>query len=110
MGRNPRLRPARLASKLLQIRKNLGLSQNQMIRSLGFEGQLIQSHISAYEQEGDKGREPPLGVLLQYARVAGIPVEALINDDLDLESLERSLISSNSSKVRRSPRSRSKTE
>lgn len=103
MGRNPRLRPVRLAFKLLQIRKNLGLSQNQMIRSLGFEGQLIQSHISAYEQEGDKGREPPLGVLLQYARVARIPVEALIDDDLDLESFEESLVSSNSRKAKRNP-------
>jgi transcriptional regulator with XRE-family HTH domain len=85
MGRNPRQRPARLAAKLLQIRESLGLSQNQMIRRLGFAGELIQSHISAYEQGGEKGREPPLGVLLEYARAAGTTVEVLIDDRLNLE-------------------------
>ncbi|MBC7997012.1 MAG: helix-turn-helix transcriptional regulator [Leptolyngbya sp.] len=85
MGHASRQRPARLASKLLQIRKFLGLSQNQMIRRLGFKGELIQSHISAYEQEGENGREPPLGVLLQYARTVKAPVEVLIDDRLDLE-------------------------
>jgi transcriptional regulator with XRE-family HTH domain len=85
MGRNPRQRPARLAAKLLQIRESLGLSQNQMIRRLGFAGELIQSHISAYEQGGEKGREPPLGVLLEYARAVGTTVETLIDDRLNLE-------------------------
>ncbi len=56
MGRKARQTSARLAMKLLQIRQKLGLSQNQMIRHLGFEGELIQSHISAYEQENEKLR------------------------------------------------------
>jgi transcriptional regulator with XRE-family HTH domain len=87
MGRAPRQTPARLAEKLLFIRtKMLGLSQNEMIRRLGFEGELIQSHISAYEQENEKlRREPPLGVLLQYARVAKTSVENLIDDRLEVE-------------------------
>lgn len=38
-------------------------------------------HISEYES--DK-REPPLTVLLQYARMAGVQVEVLIDDELDL--------------------------
>jgi|SRR5579885_353772 transcriptional regulator with XRE-family HTH domain len=95
MGRSVRRRntgqtPARLAEKLLQIRKRLGLSQNQMIRRLGFEGELRQSHISAYEQQNEKLRRvPPPGVLLAYARAisktgGGEFLEALIDDSIDL--------------------------
>jgi transcriptional regulator with XRE-family HTH domain len=39
------------------------------------------SHVSGYERGT---REPPLDVLLQYARAAGVPVEVLIDDKLDL--------------------------
>lgn len=95
MGRNARRRsvsqtPTRLSSKLLQIRTRLGLSQNQMIRRLGFEGELIQSHISAYEQENEKLRRvPPPGVLLAYARAisttgGGEFLEALLDDEMEL--------------------------
>ena len=95
MGRSVRRRntgqtPARLAEKLLQIRKRLGLSQNQMIRRLGFEGELSQSHISAYEQQNEKLRRvPPPGVLLAYARAmskmgGGEFLEALIDDSMEL--------------------------
>lgn len=79
----PRQKPIRLAEKLLQIRNALGLSQNGMIRRLGFEGQLIQAHISAYERNR-VNRIPPLGVVLQYARCAGIEMEVLVDDSLDL--------------------------
>ena len=79
MGGKARQRPARLAEKLLQIRTALGLSQNEMIRRLGVE--LSQNRISDYEL----GRgEPPLPLLLRYARVAGVCLERLVDDDLDL--------------------------
>jgi transcriptional regulator with XRE-family HTH domain len=81
----PRQKPLRLAEKLLRIRIALGLSQNEMIRRLGFEGELIQAHISAYERKREN-RVPPLGVVLQYARCAGISTEVLIDDKLDLPS------------------------
>lgn len=90
MGRNAHLTPARLASKLLQIRLKLCLSQNQMIRRLGFEGELIQSHISAYEQENEGLRRvPPPLVLLAYARAisttgGGEFLEALLDDGMEL--------------------------
>ena len=90
MGRNAHHTPAQLASKLLQIRLKLGLSQNQMIRRLGFHGQLIQSHISAYEQENEKLRRvPPPSVLLAYARTisttgGGEFLEAMLDDEMDL--------------------------
>jgi transcriptional regulator with XRE-family HTH domain len=82
MGR-PRQKPQRLAEKLLHIRRALNLSQNEMISRLGFKGELIQAHISAYERQR-QNRVPPLGVVLQYARCAGVPMEMIVNDDLDL--------------------------
>lgn len=81
MGRAARLRPRRLAEKLLQIRNALGLSQNELIRHLNFTDVLYQSNISGFEL-GE--REPPLPVLLQYARVAGVSMEALVDDEVDL--------------------------
>jgi transcriptional regulator with XRE-family HTH domain len=76
-----RPRPERLAEKLLQIRNALGLSQAEMLRRLGVEDQIEYTVISKYEI----GRnEPPLIILLQYARVAGVHVEALIDDELEL--------------------------
>lgn len=78
---NPRPKPERLAEKLLQIRSALGLSQTQMLRRLGLEDVISYPKISSYES-GD--REPTLMVLLQYARVAGVHVEALIDDELNL--------------------------
>jgi transcriptional regulator with XRE-family HTH domain len=94
MGRNIRRRTAhtsaRLAAKLLQIRTSLGLSQNQMIRRMGLEGELIQSHISAYEQQNEKLRRvPPPNVLLAYARAisttgGGEFLEAMLDDEMEL--------------------------
>lgn len=81
MGTKGRPKPARLASKLLEIRSKLGLSQNGLIRRMGLADQLVQAEISAYEHGL---REPPLQVLLQYARTANILVEWLIDDEIDL--------------------------
>jgi transcriptional regulator with XRE-family HTH domain len=76
-----RQRAERLAGKLLQIRIALGLSQSQMLRRLGAEDMVLYQRISEYER-GE--REPPLPILLRYARVAGVNTEALIDDELDL--------------------------
>jgi transcriptional regulator with XRE-family HTH domain len=81
MGRTARSRPARLAEKLLQIRVSLGLSQNDMIRRLGLSDTLYQSNISGFELSE---REPSLPILLRYAQVAGVYVDVLIDDQLDL--------------------------
>lgn len=87
MGRSSRPKPKRLASKLLYVRSQLGLTQEQMLERLDYKkSPLYVSQISEFEQGK---REPPLLVLLQYARVAGVPMEALVDDDLDLpEPLE----------------------
>jgi transcriptional regulator with XRE-family HTH domain len=81
MGKSVRERPARLAEKLRHIRKAFGLSQNGMIRRMGLTDKIIQADISTYEIDQ---REPPLKVLLAYARAANVAVEALIDDDLSL--------------------------
>lgn len=81
MGRVARPKPARLAEKLLQIRVALSLSQNGMLARLGLDERLFRSAISGYELGT---REPPLPVLLKYAEEAGVWVDVLINDELDL--------------------------
>lgn len=81
MGRGVRQRPARLAEKLVRIRLALGLSQNEMISRLGLSDEMIREAISAFELGT---REPPLPILLRYARVAGISTDVLIDDELDL--------------------------
>ena len=78
---NARRRPQRLAEKLLHIRNALGLSQPALHRRLGIEEEVAYTRISEYEL--DKA-EPTLMILLQYARVAGVPTEVLIDDELDL--------------------------
>jgi transcriptional regulator with XRE-family HTH domain len=81
MGRSSRPKPLHLARKLKQVRLSLGLSQNEMLRHLGLNEELFQGSISGYELGT---REPPLAVLLQYARAVNVYVEALIDDELDL--------------------------
>jgi len=81
MGRASRSKPARLAGKLIRIRNAFGLSQNEMIIHLGLTEKHIREEISAFERGI---RQPPLSTLLAYARAAGVYVDALIDDDLDL--------------------------
>jgi transcriptional regulator with XRE-family HTH domain len=81
MGRVSREKPKRLAEKLLQIRLDLGLSQNQMLEKLGLTEKVFRSAVSGYELGT---REPTLIVLLKYAQLVGITTDILIDDDLDL--------------------------
>jgi len=81
MGKRARMRQERLAGKLSQIRMALGLSQSEMLRRLGFEDVLDYKRISEYELGKN---EPPLAVLLSYARAANVSTDVLIDDKLDL--------------------------
>ena len=81
MGKHPRPKQARLGDKLLQIRRSLGLSQNGILRHLGLEETLSRTIISNYEL-GE--REPPLYVLLRYARAAGVCLDSIVDDEMDL--------------------------
>ena len=81
MGSRARPKPRRLAEKLLQIRLALDLAQDGMLARLELDESHYRSAVSGYELGT---REPPLEVLLKYARLAGICVEVLIDDELDL--------------------------
>jgi transcriptional regulator with XRE-family HTH domain len=76
-----RPRPKHLAKKLLQIRLSLEVSQAEMVKRLGVQDLIHYTTIS--EDELDKN-EPPLTILLAYARLTGIPVEQIIDDGLEL--------------------------
>ena len=81
MGRKARMKPEHLAEKLLQIRNKLDLSQSELLRQLGFEDLIDYRRISEYEL-GDA--EPPLPVLVRYARIAGVHLEDIVDDELEL--------------------------
>ena len=76
-----RPRPKQLAKKLLQIRLSLRVSQGELVRQLGVPALIDHTTISKYELDKN---EPPLAILLAYARLARIPVEQIIDDELDL--------------------------
>lgn len=82
MGRSTRPRPVHLAFKLKQIRLALNLTQETMVERLNYKhSPLVSSQISEFEN--DK-REPPVQLLLCYARAAGILLEYLVDDELSL--------------------------
>jgi transcriptional regulator with XRE-family HTH domain len=76
-----RPRPKRLAEKLRAIRSAFGLSQTDLHSRLDVEDLIVYNEISKYEADE---REPTLMVLLQYARLAGVNMEVLADDELDL--------------------------
>jgi transcriptional regulator with XRE-family HTH domain len=87
MGTRSRPKPERLPEKLLAIRLHLGLSQDGMLARLGLDESHYRSVISGYELGT---REPPLPILLKYARLVRISTDVLIDDELDLPaSLKR---------------------
>lgn len=81
MGRGSREKPGRLGEKLTQVRSALGLSQNEMLSRMGLAEKLSRDDISKYERGV---REPSLIVILRYARAAGVCLDVLVDDDLDL--------------------------
>ena len=76
MGRR---RPKRLAEKLLQIRKALGLSQCEMAERLN--SGINHNHISKFEHDRS---EPTLEELLAYAQIASVALDQIIDDDVEL--------------------------
>ena len=81
MGRASRERPKHLAGKLLHIRTALGLSQNGLLEKLGISERSYRNYISDFE---NGVREPSLLILLKYARLANVYVDALIDDSIEL--------------------------
>ena len=76
-----RSRPKQLAKKLLQIRCSLRVSQGELVRQLGVQPLIEHTTISKYELNKN---EPPLAILLAYARLVGVPVEQIIDDEIEL--------------------------
>jgi transcriptional regulator with XRE-family HTH domain len=90
MGTVSRETPRQLARKLLKIRKTIdgGISQEEMVKRLGLSRKknFNRTYISKYEQGV---LEPPLGVLLAYARListtgGGEFLEALVDDAMKI--------------------------
>lgn len=81
MAKYPRPRPERLAEKLKAIREKLGLSQSELLAKLGMNEDYNRSVISGYEV-GSK--EPPLPILLKYARLVKVSTDVLIDDNVNL--------------------------
>ena len=76
-----RKNPKRLAEKLAMIRREIKLSQRGLIRRMGLADELTQAEVSMFES----GRRiPGLFVLLEYALLAGVYMDVLVDDELDL--------------------------
>ena len=87
MGRSHRPRPKHLGEKLAQIRASLDLTLEQMIERLDYkDSPIYPTNISAMERGA---REPPLRLLLAYARLAKISTDILIDDELELPKIAR---------------------
>jgi transcriptional regulator with XRE-family HTH domain len=82
MGHSRRPQPRRLASKLRKIRNKLNRSQEQMAELVTTKRSTVYpGHVSEFERGK---REPSLLTMLRYARAAGVRVEMLIDDELNL--------------------------
>lgn len=104
--RHPRPQPDRLAEKLRQIRVLLGYRLEEMAQALAKvkKSPPDKSYIHRFESGI---REPSLLVLLEYAKVSGVTLEALVDDEIDLpEYLPLKPRSKLAAKSRRLDRSR----
>jgi transcriptional regulator with XRE-family HTH domain len=81
MKKAPPITSDRLPQKLKAIRVRLKLSQNELLERIGFADHLFRSNISQYERGL---RVPSPVVLLAYARLANVDLEALIDDQMNL--------------------------
>lgn len=81
MRKRTRRKPEFLAEKLKRIRKAVGASQDTIIPLLGLENELIRSEISSFERGH---REPATPILMAYGELAGVYMDVLYSDKLDL--------------------------
>ena len=84
MGRKPQPKPRKLAWKLQKIRALMDISQQEMIsrlKMLAPSAIILPGHVSEFESGT---RLPSLFVLLAYARLAGVAMDYLVDDRLEL--------------------------
>lgn len=79
-------KPKFLAVKLRAIRQILDVHQSRIAHLLQLQDS---SQVSDYECGR---RTPSLGRLLHYSRIAGIPLEHIVDDDLDMETFRKELM------------------
>jgi transcriptional regulator with XRE-family HTH domain len=72
-------RPKRIAPKLKAIRQHLGISQTGMKELLNMKSPY--GRISEFERGK---RQPTILTLLDYARAAKVPLEEIVDDELEL--------------------------
>jgi transcriptional regulator with XRE-family HTH domain len=70
----------------LKIRTDLGLSQDELIESLGLKGSLFSASVSQFERGV---REPSYIVLLKYARLVCISTDASVKEGFRILSAYR---------------------
>jgi DNA-binding XRE family transcriptional regulator len=70
--------PLHLAPKLQAIREDFGVSQYRLSKFL----QVGRTRLSAWEWGR---RMPSWFVLIRYAKLAGVPLEFIVDDDIDLD-------------------------
>ncbi len=81
-GKEQRVKPKRMGEKVREIRLRLGITQQKMFELLERHGAKIYvGYIGSYEINE---KIPTILVALAYARAAGIPMETLVDDELDL--------------------------
>ena len=73
-------RPQRIAPKLRAIREHLGVSQTGMLQRLNLK--CCYGRISEFERGK---RQPTILTLLAYARAGKVPLEQIVDDELELE-------------------------
>ena len=84
MGRKAQRRPKHLGEKLETIRKGLEITQAKMAEQLRERGAEDTTH-SGYVAEFETGKRiPSVFTLLAYSKIAGISINVLIDDELDL--------------------------
>lgn len=82
MGRAKRISPKQLGEKLFKIREGLDLTLEGLIEKFDCpEIPLYPASISMYESGK---REPPLLILLRYARLGNVTMEMLVDDEIEL--------------------------
>lgn len=75
--------PAKLGRKLKAIREHLGLTKEQMIERLDYPSiSLSRRDICRFE---DNLSDPRSIILLRYARLVGVMMTDLVDDEVDLE-------------------------
>lgn len=82
MGRGKRVRPERLGEKLSAVRRYFNCTLEQMAEKLSDDKLSVRRQAVSQYELGDN--EPPLPILLRYARFSGIAMEMLVDDEMNL--------------------------